>query len=1515
MVQAYDWYGFWRTCCIANNFLFLCKLKSKGIKKTSKILLIIATSVVILLITPFILLQNNKIQNFIVDLLTRELSEKYQTNISIGSIDYRFFNQLKMQQLYVEDQQGDTLLYVDRLNAGFEFWKFFRGRIVFSHFELQQLYANISTDTTGVNNFDFLFVDDKERADSTMIDLRLDRVKLQNSTLHYSHAADSGLHDRLNLKHLRIHDINTDFSIKAFNQDSINFSIKHFSAYEQSGLTIKNLQLQLSGSSSFIRVPVLRVELPNSKMKLNDLHFEIESLTDLKNTIGNTRFHVPIDNLQLSFSDLEAILPGFKNAQEIITLNALVTGRLSNLRIQQVKAEFGSSFELEGSLDINGLPNFQESFIYGDIRELKINHSELQDVIARIQNKPFLFPKEFRHLGTLSYTGNVTGFVSDLVAYGNLRTQLGSISSDLSLRFENNLQDVFYRGSLRTSNFALGKYFSTPELGKIAIQINTTGTKLNEQALKGTIRAKLNTLELNAYQYTNALFEGQYNGTGFNGNINIKDENIDADFTGVIDFRDPKVPIFDFDLKVTETNLHALHLIEDYPGARISFHGKTNMSGSSLDNLNGLLYFEDIQFTNKDKTLNGKQITFNSRTETDHTRFSIESDYVNGSFAGNFKYSTIGNTFKQVISKYLPSLSDNGAMVKHAPNIIAIDLSIENTDEISAVLELPYRLEGRSTITGWIDESLNQVDIVARVNALQTELQIFEQLTVNLENKNQTLQMTGRTQMYVKNGSFFNVFLSADAAKDLLSAKLIWQNNESVTNAGEIATSTLFSKTAGALKAHTHLQPSQIIISDSIWQLRASDVYFEPDTVIRLENFRFENGQQYIYANGRISKEQNDSLIVTMNDLNLDYLMHLIRLRGINFSGNATGKIKMYNLLQEPIYLADIHVKDYSINNAIVADAYLQTNWDKINKQLVITGDFVNEQKELVAKGTGIYVPANDSLDIELDARKFSVAFLNRYFEGVANNFRGNADGKFRIFGPLKEIRFAGDLYVSNGRVSIDLLKTTYSFNDRVVLTPDEIRLNNILIFDAENNQGILNGSILHDGTFGKMIYDVRIVTENLMAMNTRSTDDDFFYGRAYLGGLVNIFGNDNEANIVVNGISRPNTKCFMSMGNTSSVMESDFVQFVQRRTFNFEEEGMQEVRREFVNNNSNFNVKVDMQIELTPDAEMDIIVDPNAGDKITGRGRGNLRIVFDTFSDVEMYGTVELEQGYYLFTLQTVIRKEFKINDGSTIAWTGDPFEAQVNINGYYPLTASLADLIEREELQQVTNRSTVPVHCLLYLTEDLMAPKIRFGIDLPASDESLKSRVKNIINTEEMMNRQILYLLLFHKFFTPDYMRTTAAVGANEGWSFAAATLSAQFNNWIQTSLNTNVFSFGLDWQKTDIESDEVKAQILIQPNNRLVINGNIGYRNDNISENKFIGDFDLEYKLIESGKLRFTAYNHTIDRAQLREAKTTQGVGLIYREDFNDLRELFEYYWNIFKSLFAGKAEKKEELVVSQ
>jgi hypothetical protein len=1467
----------------------------------------VVTVLIVLLITPFILLQFSGIQNRVADFLTKELSDKLETRIEIGSVNYHFFNQLEIEGFYMEDRQKDTLFYAASMETGFSLSGLLKRKIIVSYLEFNNLYGNFKVDSTGISNADFVFNYFK-KTDSISFDLNINKLTLKNSRIEYTKEGYRDLPANIfNPDKMSWREINSEIKIREISKDTVNARVQYFNALEKSGFTLTNVSLKLLGSPKGFYFPEFNIELPESKMNLGKLSVKLNSFSDLQQLSKKAIFSFPLQGAQITLSDFSSFIPEFRNIKDQINLNALITGRISSLRLQNLKLKYGKSFEMDANLDISGLPNLEESFFYGQVNTLQFTTAELQDLISKIDNNPVILPTELNRLGLIGYQGNITGFLSDLVAYGNFSTNLGSISSDISLRFENHLRDLSYNGRLRTSGFQLGQLLNDNAVGRISIDMNTSGVKKTNQSLRGTASARLQELQFNKYSYTNAVFDGNYDGTGFNGIINIKDENIEADFSGIIDFRNPRIPVFDFELDLRNTNLHALNLIREYPDSRLSFRGKTNMNGSTLDNLNGYLHFQDIIFTNQNKTLNTNEIHFTSRTEPDNTRFIIRSDYLNGSFSGNFKYSSIGHTFKRIASQFLPALAENNNTSK--PNLVNIDLTMANTAEVSQVLQLPYEFEGITTLKGTIDENRNTLDFQSRSDAIKTSNQIFDNLTMRLETNRQRLQLTGRTQMINKNAELQNVFLSADASRNDLSAKLVWQNNKDETYAGEINTRTTFSKVNQKLQAHTRFNPTQIIISDSIWDIRSSDVYFA-DSIITVNNFLFENKSQFFRINGVASRSQSDSIVVSMNDLRMEYLTQLIRLSGIQFGGVTTGKLRLYNLLKEPIFLADLNIRDFSMNNDIIGNAKVTTTWDKIKNQLNIKSDFVNNNKDSVATLTGVFVPSKDSIDLAVDAKKLSAAFLNRYFEGIASNFAGLGTGDVRIYGPTKNILITGDVMIREGQATIDMLKTTYRFNDRIILTPNQIILNNITLYDEENNQASANGIISHDGMFDNMNYDVRIRTDNILALNTRSVDEEFFYGRAYLGGTVNIFGNMDEANIVVNGVSRPRTKCYMSMGTASSVMESDFISFIQKNINIINTVETQETRQ-FANERE-FNVKVDMQIEVTPEAEMELIVDPSAGDKITGRGRGNVRILFDTFSDVELFGTVEMETGYYLFTLQTVIRKEFRINEGSTISWTGDPFGAQVNINGYYPLTASLADLIEREELQQITTRSSVPVHCLLYLTEDLMSPTIRFNIDFPASDETLKSRVKNVINTEEMMNRQILYLLLFHKFFTPDEMRagTNIATGANEVFSFATASLSAQINNWIQTGLNSDILSVGIDWQKTDVASDEWKAQVLIQPNNRLIINGNIGYRNDNLSQSKFIGDFDIEYKLLESGKLRFTAYNHTVDRAQLREARTTQGVGLIYREDFNNLQEMAEYYINLIKKFFSRK-EKDPKL----
>lgn len=1490
--------------CNSQIIIYFCETKFKGIKKTLKIVSFSVEGIILFLALLFMSVQTSMMQDYISKVVITGLSDKLHSKVSVGKIHYKLFNAISIRDLYVEDLQKDTLLFVNQADAHFKFWKFFSGKIVFTSIDLNELYGNLVIDKTGHSNLDFVINAFKTppTKDTTHLVYQINYFRLKNSRFNYSNQKEfqklpTGI---FNVNSLKFKNINANILLSILKKDSLNATIQSFSAEEQSGLVVSDLKTQLIGSKRAVKIPLIDLRLPNSKLYLEDIQLKYDSLSDLQHFIKKVRWNAPIKPSTLAFSDLKAFIPEFKNVKGVATFKGLITGRISSMRFEKMEIKYGNSFLLNGDLDVNGLPDLQEAFVYGQIKNLHFEKGDLQDFISDLTRKPFLLPNELNQLGLIHYKGNITGFLNNLVLYGILNTNVGSVSTDISLKIENDFKDLAYNGTLKTDQFQLGKLLNNKQLGKVSFSLNTIGTKKGKAKLQGIIQANIPEFQLNNYTYRDVQIGGKYDGKGFDGTADMKDQNIDAHFIGKIDLTQ-KLPILDFNLKVNNTNLNALKITNQYPGALLSFSGKTNMVGNSLDNMNGFIRFDSIKFSNQNKTLNVDKIQIVSRIDPDKTNISITSDFINGSLSGNFKYSTLGKSIDKIVQNYLPAFAAvENKKTERSPNHIDIDIAVANTSEISDVLALPYSLEGTSTIKGVIDEKSNKIDISGNVPVFKSNKQKVENITLHLENPKQQLQFTSRAQLETKD-ELLSVFLKAAAVKDSVTTSFGWQNTQQITNAGEIRAITRFRKENGNTAAQLNIYPSQIIISDSTWNIHPCRIDFNPDSTIRIWDFNFDNHQQFVHIGGIASKSRNDSVSVVMNQLDLDFIMGLLKLKGISIGGIATGKATLLSVLEQPIFEANIKVKDLKLNHKLIGDANVFSNWDKANSQLLAHGFFVNNNDTIV-KANGVYTPKNDTIDIRYDAHNFSIEFLNQYFETVAQNVKGLASGKIRMFGPLKHgISFEGDAFVRKGQATIKTLKTKYFIDDSVHLTRNTIQLRNVKVYDQEKNPANLTAMLTHNGFFQHMKFDVNIYGQNILALNTQAEDNDYFFGKAYANGSVNIRGDEKETDITVNAVSQPGTKCYIQMGGASKVADNSFINFVSKRVSSRKDTSIHK------SIGNEMNVKVNLQIEVNPNADMELIVDPKGGDMITGRGNGNLRVEFDTFSDIKLFGTYTISSGYYLFTLQNLIRKEFKIDQGSTLSWTGSPYNAQGNIRALYPLTASLKDLFE-EPVSNITTRNSIPVNCVLKLTDNIMKPTVKFDIDLPQSDEGVKQRVRNIINTEEMMNRQILYLLVFNKFYMPDYLKasTTANLGASEAISFATSTLSAQLNNWVSQMLKTNNLSFGIDYRQSDQLSSDIQAQILYQPNSRLIINGNFGYRNDNLvlNANRFINDLDIQYLLSESGKFRFKAYNHTIDRYQLSKATQTQGVGFIYKEDFNNIGELFSYYWH----LLVGNKNKK-------
>ncbi|NLO71675.1 MAG: translocation/assembly module TamB [Porphyromonadaceae bacterium] len=1428
-----------------------------------------------------------------------------ETKVEVGEIDYRLFNTFKFEDLYIEDQKNDTLLFVDKAYADFNFWGFFKKKFTFNKLTLDGLNGSLVVDSNGVSNLDFIiqaFKKPKKEPKPSPVEFNFKDFKLTNSGFKIFSLKKTAKEEqnRFDGNRMVFSNINADITVDHFRGDSLAATIHSFSTKEKSGLTIEQLKTEIRGFKTEFSFPYLNLKLPNSMIAMDSVRMSYDSLSNFQDVINKVRWQANLKPSKVALKDLSAFVPNFSGLIDPVDVKAKISGRISSFRINDLELKYRNSFQLRANVDLNGIPDFDETFIYADIKDFRLNRAETQDFISHISKKPFILPKELARLGTIRYSGNISGFFNNLVAYGNINTDVGNLNTDILLSLENNMQDIRYNGTVQSNSFQLGRLLANNTLGKVAFKINTNGSKLHNRSLKGSISGTIPEIYLNKYTYQNIKLDGNYDGSGFDGKLQINDPNLVADFNGIVDLSQ-KLPVFNFDLLVENVDIHALKLTSKYEDSSLSFRGNTNMIGNSLDNLNGYLLLDSIYFYNKGKELAMESLLFESKVENGSSNFTITSDLINGYFDGEFKYSAIPSIAATIVHTYLPALSGKNIVKSQIKEVggnhIDINLVISDTKMISDVLELPFSLDGITTVSGHLDEADQEMNFDLATPFLSFGKRTIQDIVINVDNEGNRLNLLASGH-YIQKSSLLDFDIKANAINDSLYTQFEWQNRDSVVNAGELQFITKFTKENNLTSALMTFLPTQMILFDSIWDVHSSQIAINPDTTLDIRNFRVQNKEQFIIVDGVVSKNETDLVQVEMNDIDLGFIMGLLNLRPISINGRTTGTASLYGILKQPVFEANLFLKNAFLNEEPIGDAYIYSGWDNRNSEMLISGTFL-EGNDTVALANGFYSLKNDSIDLIYDANKLNVSFLQRYLRTIVQDLNAKATGTVRMFGKTNNIGFEGAVFVEDASLTVGVLNTTYSFRDSIYLTRESIRLKDITVFDEDKNQGRLDGLITHDGSFMNMKYDVKINARNMMALNTKPVHNDVFYGKAYATGNVHIFGNESVSNIDVVATSQPKTKMYISVGGTEMINDNDFVTFVNRNDTTQTTVSIPDKPKA--------NVSITLLLDVNPEADIHLIIDPQSGDMISANGSGNLRLEYDQNVGLKLYGGYTIERGNFLFTLQNLIRKQFRIEQGSNITWSGNPERARLDIRAVHSLTASLYDLMSSDVLSS-TDRTSVPVEVVINLTEDLMQPNIGFEVNLPSSDETLKMQVKNLMNTQEMLNRQTVYLLLFGKFYTPDYNRT-AATGVNSFGTAISSLLSStgigQINRWL-SQFSSNL-SLGFNWRNTgygDMQTYEWEGAVNFQPNNRIFINGNIGYRDDNFAKNKIIGDLDIEYLLTENSKWRLKAFNHTVDRYSLRAAPFIQGVGIMYKENFNTWRELWRNYMEIFKK------EEKED-----
>ncbi len=675
-------------------------------------------------------------------------------------------------------------------------------------------------------------------------------------------------------------------------------------------------------------------------------------------------------------------------------------------------------------------------------------------------------------------------------------------------------------------------------------------------------------------------------------------------------------------------------------------------------------------------------------------------------------------------------------------------------------------------------------------------------------------------------------------------------------------------------------------------------------------------------AKGHIDTQSLPKVEIEMQNFDLEDIFSFIDSKYLNFGGSTTGTLLID--MQDSIQHFSGHklfIEEFSYQNSIIGNAFYDMQWNLKRNHMSLMCNVDEKSKifgEIYLNPKGI----KDSLYLTFDTEKLPVDFLSFWIGGVLNNFKAQSSGIIQLYGTTDRLHLEGTPTLQNVSFSNDFLGTSFSFDAPIYLSSmqptainqnrsGKIKLDNITLRDVSKETCTLTAEIDH-----RHLSDIRYRididipekrnTGFLIYDHPYKPDNNTFWGSLYVHGACRLTGENNTHNINISAHVAGNSKFYLSPSeNTLSEGSYNFLTFRNKTPHTLIQHTPRlEESKTLLPNTKNLpsqsRITADLILEMTPECRINVLMDPLADDRLTCQGYGNLNVKYNTHAPITLLGSYNMTSGKYTVTMPgDMMSKDFNIESGSSITFSGGTEDANLNIHATYSIpSVNLTDLDESFATLSSLSRTTVPVDCKLLVSGELQAPQIAFDVEVKRVSTDVQAMVRNIIGTSDMMSRQAFYLLLFGRFYTPDYATAASTHSGSEIASFASATLTSQLNHLLgqmsdYVSIGTHFRSDKGDF--SDMEMDLALSTRLL--NNRLLLNGNFGYRdrNNNIGANNttnFIGDFDVEYFINPTGTFRLKAYSHYNERDYgINNAQTTQGVGFVFRREYENIQELLK------------------------
>lgn len=1433
------------------------------------------TAIIILLHIP-------SIQTYIGGCVADALCDKFGTKVKVGRVDLGFINRLILDDSYMQDKNGEQMLRVSRISVKINLLALANGQIEITSAQFFGLHANLYKATPEAKpNFQFV-IDALASKDSTKqktpLDLQINSLIIRNGEISYRVLSRPSRPGKFSADDINARNISAHIIINRITDDSLNVKVKRIAFDERCGFKLKSLSLSAIACRTKTKIENFKLELPATLIQIPSLQASYR----MKNgqiEMPTLQFDGSIKAPYISPSDLAVFVPTLTRLNMRPALDIQFNGTGSSLTVNKISIN-----TTDGSLQLvanGGVKNYPANpSWYTNIDQLKAGQQAISNIYAVATGKNV--PNIIERLGNVQITGYVGGDKKNIASEGKLNTSPGN----LTLAFDKRGDKI--TAHMETVRFDIGSLVNDNKLGHISANLNVHGSSKDNFAAQGRVYD----FDYNGYKYRSLNLNATYRNKRLEGKANIDDPNVQLTAIGTFVNNGAK-PNLQLKANIAHFEPNTLRLTDKWQQTAFAANIACDIKGSDINNADGSIELHDFAMRGPETEYNINNVSVKTGYNNGNHFLDVDSDFGTIDINGHFSYNTIVRSVLNMVAAKLPTIPGLTHKPQREFNDFTLNASLNSTEWMNRLLGIPLEIHRPLNISGEIDDKNEKINLWCDVPSFTFNGNRFCDAFVNVESPSDTLKADIRIKKLADRGKYMALHLNAGASDNHLNTSLSFSNNERHPLKGIINSSTVFAKDEeGVSTAYIDVLPSRATIGDTTWHVAPSSIIYSKN-ILQVNSFSVSHDNQMLAINGTATKSENDSLLVTLNDIDVSYVLNLVNFHSVDFFGMASGEARIAGAFSEkPLLSADVIVKDFKFETGRMGTLYANVGYNQEEGNIEINAVAKDEDNRWTDIN-GYVSPKHNYIDLAIDAHRTRAEFMESFCGSFMDNVNADINGNVNVVGPLNNINLVGKAVV-DGSVRLSALNTTYWMRgDSVTFVPDEIKFKGDTLYDRNGNIGIMTGSIYHKH-LTNLSYALKVKAKNLLAYDTHSFGDNTFYGTAYVTGDCDIKGKSGEVVIDIDAVPEKNSILVYNAADQSSIGSTDFITWKDN---NVEETDSTDTEH---NNKVDIstNIRLNFLINCNPNATLKLIMDEKTGDYITLNGDGVLRASYFNKGSFDIYGNYIVDHGVYKLTIQNIIKKDFTFQKGGSISFGGDPYNAALNLKALYVLNSvSLADL----NIGRSFSNNNVRVNCLMNITGNPNSPKVDFDLDMPNMSNDIKQMVYSLLNAEEEKNQQVLYLLAVGRFMaqnnnnnatgeTPQYSQTSLAMQ-----SFLSGTISQQLNSVLSNVINSSNWNFGANISTgtegfNNAEYEGMLSGSLL--NNRLLFNGQFGYRDNANATTSFIGDFDLKYLLFPNGNLAINVYNKTNDRYFTRNSLNTQGLGVIMKKDFTRISDLF--FW---------------------